>query len=116
MVRRNLEDELPFMASEEILLAATARGGDRQALHETLRVLSREAGRRVKEHGEPNPLLALVAGGREFGLDPQALAALLDPKRFVGRAPQQVDEFLAVTVEPWLAAHPVVPSDEEPEI
>jgi adenylosuccinate lyase len=116
MVRRNLEDELPFMASEEILLAASARGGDRQKLHEKLRVLSREAGRRVKDGGERNPLLDLVAAEKAFGLDRTRLADLLDARRFVGRAPEQVDEFLAGTVEPWLAAHPSRADEEEPQV
>ena len=116
MVRRNLEEELPFMASEEILLAAAARGGDRQNLHERLRVLSREAARRVKDGGERNPLLELVAAEEAFGLDRGRLAELLDARRFVGRAPEQVDEFLAGTVEPWLAAHPPGAGDEEPQV
>ena len=116
MVRRNLEEELPFMASEEILLAAAARGGDRQKLHERLRVLSREAARRVKDGGERNPLLELVAAEEAFGLDRGRLAELLDARRFVGRAPEQVDEFLAGTVEPWLAAHPSAAGDEEPQV
>ena len=116
MVRRNLEEELPFMASEEILLAAAARGGDRQKLHERLRVLSREAARRVKDGGERNPLLELVAAEGAFGLDRGRLAELLDARRFVGRAPEQVDEFLAGTVEPWLAAHPPGAGDEEPQV
>jgi len=115
MVRRNLDEELPFIASEEILLAAAARGGDRQALHERLRVLAREAARRVKEHGEANPLLELVAGEAAFGLDAAGLAALLDPSRYVGRAPAQVDEFLADTVAPFLAAHAGA-ADEPPEV
>jgi adenylosuccinate lyase len=116
MVRRNLVEELPFMASEEILLAAAARGGDRQRLHERLRVLSREAARAVKMEGRPNPLLELVAGDAEFGLDAGRLAALLDPARFVGRAPEQVDELLAETVEPWLDAHPPAEGGAEPEV
>lgn len=116
MVRRNLEEELPFMASEEILLAAAARGGDRQKLHEKLRLLSREAARRVKDGGERNPLLELVAAEKTFGLDRARLAELLEGRRFVGRAPEQVDEFLAGTVEPWLAAHPPGGSDEEPQV
>jgi adenylosuccinate lyase len=116
MVRRNLDEELPFMASEEILLAASARGGDRQKLHESLRVLSREAGRRVKEGGERNPMLELVAAEKAFGLDRARLTELLDARRFVGRAPAQVDEFLSGTVEPWLAAHPPAASDEEPQV
>ncbi|HLE60325.1 MAG TPA: lyase family protein, partial [Thermoanaerobaculaceae bacterium] len=116
MVRRNLEEELPFMASEEILLAAAARGGDRQKLHEKLRVLSREAARRVKDAGERNPLLELVAAEEAFGLDRDRLAELLEPRRFVGRAPEQVDEFLAGTVEPFLSTHPPGESDEEPQV
>jgi adenylosuccinate lyase len=116
MVRRNLEEELPFMASEEILLAAAARGGDRQKLHERLRVLSREAGRRVKEGGERNPLLELVAADDAFGLDRAGLTALVDAARFVGRAPEQVDEFLTATVEPWLAVHRPPDDGEEPQV
>ena len=116
MVRRNLEEELPFMASEEILLAAAARGGDRQKLHERLRVLSREAGRRVKDGGERNPLLELVASDPTFCLDAARLAELLDARRFVGRAPEQVSEFLAESVEPWLASHPARADGEEPQV
>ena len=116
MVRRNLDEELPFMASEEILLAAAARGGDRQKLHERLRVLSREAGRRVKDGGERNPLLELVASDPTFCLDAARLAELLDARRFVGRAPEQVSEFLAESVEPWLAAHPAPADGEEPQV
>jgi adenylosuccinate lyase len=106
MVRKNLAEELPFMASEEILLAAAAKGGDRQRLHERLRELSVAAGRRVKELGEPNPLLELVATEPAFGLDRHALASLLEPGRFVGLAPQQVEEFLLSHVQPWLREHP----------
>jgi adenylosuccinate lyase len=116
MVRRNLDEELPFMATETVLLAAAARGGDRQLLHERLRVLSRDAARRIKENGEPNPLVDLIAGEPAFGLDRQALAALLDGASFVGRAPEQVDEFLSETVEPWLAAHPAAAEHEEPQV
>ena len=116
MVRRNLEEELPFMASEEILLAAAARGGDRQRLHERLRVLSAEAGRRVKDGGEKNPLLELVAADPAFALDRARLDGLLDPARFIGRAPEQVDEFLAVVADPWIASHAAAADDEEPRV
>lgn len=117
MIRRNLEEELPFLAMEEILLAATAAGGDRQQLHEGLRGLSREAARRIKEDGEPNPLLALVAADPRFGLSAGDLERLLDPARFVGVAPQQVGAYLDGWVEPWLAAHPLAAEDERaPEI
>ncbi|HPC81982.1 MAG TPA: adenylosuccinate lyase [Thermoanaerobaculaceae bacterium] len=117
MILRNLDEELPFLALEEILLAATAAGGDRQELHERLRSLSRQAARRVKESGEPNPLLSLVAADPVFGLSVADLARLLDPARFVGRAPEQVEAYLEGWVEPWLAAHPEAPDDERaPEI
>jgi adenylosuccinate lyase len=116
MIRRNLDDELPFMAAEEILLAAAARGGDRQVLHERLRVLSREAARAVKEEGRANPLLELIADDPTFRLDRDSLTGLLKPERFVGRAPAQVDEFLGEVVRPWLAAHPPAADDEQPAV
>jgi len=116
MIKRNLDEELPFIATEEVLLAAAARGGDRQELHERLRRLALEASRRVKEEGAPNPLLELIAGEAAFGLDASALAGLLDAHRFVGRAPDQVDAFLAADVESWLATHPVGAVDEEPQV
>ena len=104
------------MASEEILLAAAARGGDRQRLHERLRVLSAEAGRRVKDGGEKNPLLELVAADPAFALDRARLDGLLDPARFIGRAPEQVDEFLAAVADPWIASHAAAADDEEPRV
>ena len=116
MIRRNLAEELPFMASEGILLAAAARGGDRQLLHEKLRVAAREAARRVKVEGEDNPLLDLIVGDAAFGLDRGTIDGLLDPNRYVGRAPAQVDEFLAGAVEPWLAVHRSNDADEEPRV
>lgn len=117
MIRRNLDEELPFLAMEEILLAATAAGGDRQRLHERLRELSREAARRIKEDGEPNPLLSLVAADPRFGLSVEDLDRLLDPVRFVGLATEQVEAYLEGCVEPWLAAHPEAADDERaPEV
>jgi len=116
IIRRNLMEELPFMASEEVLLAAAARGGDRQKLHERLRVLSREAARRVKEEGAPNPLLELIAGDPEFSLDGGTLTGLLEPGRFVGRAPAQVTEFLVEVVWPWLAVHTTIEDDVRPQV
>jgi len=115
MIARNLAEELPFMATEAVLMAGAARGGDRQRLHEKLRLLSREAARRVKVEGEANPLLDLILAEEEFGLDQSSLAALMEPGRFVGRAPQQVHEFLEEVVEPWLASHPAA-GDEEPRV
>jgi adenylosuccinate lyase len=102
MVRRNLAEELPLMASEAILMEGVQRGGDRQALHERLRVHSRTAAKVVLEEGGANPYLDLVADDPDVPLDRNELEALLDPNRFVGRAPQQVREFLAEVVRPVL--------------
>ncbi len=102
MVARNLAEELPLMASEVILMEGVRRGGDRQALHERLRVHSRKAAQAVLEEGADNPFLELVAEDPAVPLDHGELEALLDPARFVGRAPQQVREFLAEVVRPVL--------------
>ena len=90
--------ELPFMATEDILMAAVQAGGDRQALHELIRVHSQAAGEQVKVHGRPNDLLArLKADGAFAQLNIESVMA---PSAFIGRAPQQVDEFIAEAVEP----------------
>jgi adenylosuccinate lyase len=102
MVARNLAEELPLMASEAILMEAVRRGGDRQAVHERLRLHARAAATAVLEDGGANPFLGLVADDSEVPLDRSELDALLDPARFVGRAPQQVREFLAEHVQPVL--------------
>jgi adenylosuccinate lyase len=104
MVRRNLLEELPFMASEAILMAAVQRGGDRQAVHERLRLHARAATAAVLERGEVNPFLELVAEDSAVPLDRAELHALLDPGRFVGRAPDQVREYLSAHVRPLLDA------------
>ena len=108
VIRSRVLAELPFMATENILMDAVKRGGDRQALHEKLRVYSREAARVVKEEGEPNPLLDLVCADPAFGVNRVELDSVLEPARYVGRAPQQVEEFLDSTVQPILDAHPGV--------
>jgi adenylosuccinate lyase len=93
-----LQAELPFMATENILMAAVAAGGDRQELHERIRRHSQAAAAVVKGEGRPNDLMERLAGDPAFGrID---LAATTEPSQFVGRAPQQVDEFLAEVVEP----------------
>jgi adenylosuccinate lyase len=102
MVRRNLAEELPLMASEAILMEGVRRGGDRQALHERLRLHARAAAQAVLSDGADNPFLDLVADDSEVPMDRTELEALLDPARFVGRAPQQVREFLAEVVQPVL--------------
>jgi adenylosuccinate lyase len=97
-IEANLRAELPFMATENLLMAAVRSGGDRQTLHELIRVHSQAAAQRVKERGLANDLLERLAGEPAFaGLD---LAGELDGSRFIGRAPQQVDAFIAQVVQP----------------
>lgn len=97
-VAKNLREELPFMASENIMMAAVAKGADRQEIHELIRSHSVAAGRRVKLEGASNDLIERLSADPHFaGIE---LGKLLDPAAYVGRAPQQVDEFLAEVVEP----------------
>ncbi len=103
VVEKHLREELPFMASESILMAAVKAGGDRQTLHEAIRKHSVDAGARVKEHGESNDMLDRIAADPAFAAVAGQLDELIDPRLFVGRAPQQVEEFLAEEVEPLLA-------------
>ncbi len=102
VVRRNLAEHLPFMATETILMDATARGGDRQDLHERIRQHSMAAARRMKEEGVRADLLERIAGDEAFGLTDEQLESLVDPRRFVGRAPEQVARFLEDRVAPVL--------------
>jgi adenylosuccinate lyase len=104
VIARHLAEELPFMATEGILMAAVAAGGDRQAVHEALRRHALAAAAQVKDEGRPNDLLARVAADPAFAAVRARLPELADPRRFVGRAPQQVDEFLVAEVEPLLVA------------
>ena len=102
VIEKHVMEELPFMASENILMDAVKRGGDRQALHERIRVLSQEAGRNVKELGLPNNLIDLMAADPAFGMTREALSAHLDPAAYIGRCPEQVEEFLDRKVRPVL--------------
>ena len=104
VIARGLEAELPFMATENILMDAVAAGGDRQVIHERIRQHSRAAALVVKQEGGRNDLMDRLAGDPAFSkVD---LGATLDPQRFVGRAAEQVDDFLATVVEPIRARHP----------
>jgi adenylosuccinate lyase len=103
VIAKNLRDELPFLASENILLAAVAAGGDRQDLHERIRRHSQAAAQVVKEEGRPNDLLERLAGDAAFsGVD---IEAAIDARALVGRSPEQVDEFLAAVVAPIRARY-----------
>ena len=103
VVRRNLAEHLPFMATETILMHATSRGGDRQHLHERIRQHSMAAAKRIKEEAAEVDLLERIASDDAFGLTRTDLDALVDPRRFVGRAPEQVSRFLDDHVAPALA-------------
>jgi adenylosuccinate lyase len=102
VIAKHIREELPFMATENIIMEAVKRGGDRQAIHERVRVHSMEAGKKVKVDGGENDLLERFAGDAAFGMTANDLAALLDVKQFTGRAPEQVREFVAEHVDPVL--------------
>lgn len=116
MVRRNLAAELPFMASEVILMAAVQRGGDRQEAHERLRVHARAVTDRMLAEGADNDFFERVAADPAIPLARPELEALLDPRRFVGRAPEQVRDFLAEYVAPVLAAAGELPEATDLEV
>lgn len=105
VVRRNLAEHLPFMATETILMHAVSRGGDRQELHESIRQHSMAAARRMKEEGADADLLDRIAGDDAFGLSADELQQMVDPMRFVGRAPSQVERFIEQAVTPVLERH-----------
>lgn len=103
MIKQHVEAELPFMATENILMEAVKRGGDRQELHESIRLHSIEAAKQVKLEGKPNDLLDRILNDPTFGLTREEIQALLNPIKFVGRAPQQVDEFLEEYINPIIS-------------
>ena len=105
VIEKQFMSEIPFMATENIMMDAVKRGGDRQELHEKIRVYSMEAGRNVKVEGKENNLPALIAADPAFGMTEEEILALLKPENFVGRAPEQVEDFLGEVVEPLLEAN-----------
>ena len=102
VIEKHVLEELPFMASENIMMDAVKRGGDRQELHERIRVLSQEAGYNVKELGLPNNLIDLMAADPAFGMTKEELSAHLNPSAYIGRCPEQVEEFLNTQIAPVL--------------
>jgi adenylosuccinate lyase len=105
-IQRRVLTELPFMATEEILVRVVRDGGDRQTAHEAIRRHSRAATQAMHDGAELNDLLVRLAEDPEFPLDSRDLSSVVDPSRYVGRAPQQVDEFLSEVLEPLLDATP----------
>ena len=106
VVRSRLMAELPFMASENIMMQAVEKGGNRQELHERLRQHAIAAGKQVKEEGLPNDMVDRIAADPAFGLTKEEIVAGLVPENFVGRAPQQVEEFIAHILKPIFDANP----------
>ena len=102
VINTNLMQELPFMGTEEIIMNAVLKGGDRQELHEKIRVYSMEAGREVKEFGRPNDLVDRIANDASFGLTKEEILKALDPSNLCGRAMHQVDDFITEKVNPVL--------------
>ena len=102
VIRKHMMAVLPYMATENIMMDAVKAGGDRQELHERIRELSMEAGKNVKVNGEENNLLELIAADPAFGLSLEDLKKTMEPSRYVGRAPEQVDAFLGQVVKPIL--------------
>lgn len=102
VINRRLMSELPFMATENIMMDAVKNGGNRQELHERIRELSMEAGKNVKQLGKENNLLELIAADPAFGMDLEDLKKTMDPAKYVGRAPLQVEKFLKEVIAPIL--------------
>ena len=116
VIEKHVLEELPFMASENIMMDAVVRGGDRQELHERIRVLSQEAGRNVKDLGLSNNLIDLIAADPAFGMTKEELTAHLEPSRYIGRCPEQVEEFLTQEVQPVLEKYADVLGEKETEL
>lgn len=106
IIRRRVMAELPFMASENIMMDAVERGGNRQELHEKIRTYAMMAGKRVKEEGLDNNLIELIAADPSFGLTKEDIEKTLIPENYTGRSEEQVDEFLAECVKPVLDKYP----------
>ena len=105
VIEKRLLSELPFMATENIMMDAVKAGGDRQELHERIRELSMEAGRNVKVEGKDNNLLELIAADPAFNLSLEELQKTMDPAKYTGRAKEQTESFLAKVVNPILESH-----------
>ena len=116
VIERHLREELPFMATENIMMDAVKRGGDRQALHERIRVHSVAAGKVVKEEGGQNDLVDRIAADPAFGLTKEEILAHMDPKAYIGRCEAQVEEFSAMVVDPIRAQWASLLTDEQPEL
>ena len=100
VIEQRIKQELPFMATENIMMDAVKRGGDRQELHEHIRVHSMAASRTVKIEGKPNDLIERIAKDKMFGLTKEEIMSIMEPKNFIGRSKEQVEEFLEEYINP----------------
>ena len=116
VIEKHIMEELPFMASENIMMDAVKRGGNRQELHERIRVHSLEAGRNVKDLGLNNNLIDLIAEDPVFGMSRDELTAHLEPSRYIGRCPEQVTEFLNDCIKPILEKYSASLSGNQAEL
>ena len=116
VIKRNLNEELPFMGTEEILMNAVLKGGDRQELHEKIRVYSMEAGREVKEFGRPNDLVDRIAKDETFGLSKEEILNILKPENLCGRAKNQVTDFIEECINPIIEKYKDLISDKDMEV
>ena len=105
VITKRLMSELPFMATENIMMDAVKNGGNRQEMHEIIRTLSMEAGKHVKQEGKENNLLELIANDPAFGMSLEDLQKTMDPSKYVGRSPIQVEKFIKDVVDPILEAN-----------
>lgn len=116
VIEKHVMEELPFMASENIMMDAVKKGGNRQELHERIRQHSLEAGQNVKERGLPNNLIDLIAADPMFNMTREELTAHMEPSRYIGRCPEQVTDFLRDFVQPVLDAYPDALKGEKAEL
>jgi adenylosuccinate lyase len=112
-IRQRIADELPFMATEALIVRAVQQGGDRQVVHEVIRRHSVAAAQAMKNHGKPNDLLERLAADPAYPVTLADARDATEPRRFVGRAPEQVEEFLTEVIEPVLGRAPAPRAAEE---
>ncbi len=116
VIRKHLNDELPFMATENIMMDAVKKGGNRQELHERIRVHSMEAGKMVKMEGKQNDLLQRIANDDMFGLTMEELEAIMIPENFVGIAPEQTEDYIKNFIQPILQKNKELLEEQGDEI
>ena len=116
VIAKRVAAELPFMATENILMAAVKAGGNRQELHEAIRVHSMEAAKQIKEFGQDNDLIERIKNDPAFSSIKDRIDSIVNPHDFIGRAPEQVEELVATYIEPLLAKHAGEQSDKGEDI